>query len=165
MALLGRMEARAWKADKLLAILEYIKRTVNEVYLIQHLRTCWTCQMEAQLTIERYAGRGLPWFLDLSNGDLADDDEDNYWREMDPRFKDAPKVRDYYIGSYWEDVENARRGIKGKPKETGRFIEARIKWAEKINRENIVLMTQYYKQLNQWDLNGEPPPEPPIAPF
>jgi len=147
LALLGRMEAQAWKEETLQSTVEYIRESANEIRLIQHLRSCKECQMEASLSVERYGGRGLPWFLDLINDPFecgADVSED-------PRFVDCPRVQNYKIGSYW-DKSTAHN-------ETWKFISDRLTWAEKIIRQQIVMATQFYKRLKVWDLNGLPPRE------
>lgn len=156
LSLLGRMEARRWKEETLVQTVEYIRESANEIKLILHLRTCEQCQMEACLSVERYGGRGLPWFLDLIN-DVNEGCLPYYADDEDPRFDDCPRVENYRIGSYWEDAENERKGVNPKPKETLKFIEDRCSWAEKIIRQQIVMATQFYKRLKNWDLNGQPP--------
>jgi len=108
--------------------------------------------MEASLSVERYGGRGLPWFLDLINDVNEDYGDPEY--QIDPRFADCPRVQDYRIGSYWDRTTDS--------KETLRFIDDRLNWAEKIIRQRIVMATQFYKRLNNWNLNGEPPTEPSL---
>jgi len=148
LSLLGRMEARRWKEETLTLTVEYIRESAYEIKLIQHLRTCKQCQMEAELSVERYGGRGLPWFLDLINDPYECCGEE----DEDPRFTGRPHTEDYKIGSYWT----------GSSKDTMRFINDRINWAEKIIRQQIVMATQFYKRLKKWDLNGVAPTEPTL---
>jgi len=140
------MEARAWKEETLAATVEYIKESAYEIKVIQHLRICQECQMEVCLSIERYGGRCLPWFLDLTNGDIADAEDGGYFANSD-----CPPVRNYKIGSYWDRTLDS--------KETLRFIMDRIAWAERIIRLQIVQATQFYKRLKAWDLTGLAPSE------
>jgi len=92
----------------------------------------------------------LPWFLDLIN-DINDGCRPYYIEEDDPEFTNCPRVQDYKIGSYWDRNTDS--------KETLQFIFARVDWAEKIIRKQLVSATQFYKHLNAWDLNGLPPRE------
>jgi len=149
LALLGRMEARAWKEETLARTVEYIKESANEIKLIQHLRSCKECQLEASISIERYGGRCLPWFLDLINDPFECGDPE--WIQNHPFWKDCPRAQDYAIGSYWDKST--------KHNETWKFISDRINWAEKIIRQQIAMATQFYKRLNAWDLTGLPPSE------
>ena len=144
------MEARRWRDNQLASTLEYLKESADEIKFIRHLRTCRECQLEATLSIERYGGRGLPWFFDLINDpfECSDDvEEDSIW-------KDCPRVQDYRIGSYWDSSTEHN--------ETSKFITDRLDWAEKIIRQQIWNAAAYYKLLKEWDLNGEPPLEPAL---
>ena len=147
LSLLGRMEARAWKEETLVATVEYIRESANEIKFIQHLRSCKQCQLEASLSVERYGGRGLPWFLDLIN----DPFECGATVEEYPYLRDCPRVQDYRIGSYWDGSTDHN--------ETWKFITDRLAWAEKIIRQQIMMATRFYKRLNAWDLSGLPPSE------
>jgi len=153
LSLIGRMEARKWRADQLTCAVEYLRESANEIYLIKHIRACRRCQLEAELTVERYYGRGLPWFLDIMN-DVAESwgDPDV---EADLRLKDCPRVEDYRIGSYWEDVKCVRAGKPIPAKETLKFIMDRCDWAERVIRQQIFVAARFYKRLKDWDL--EPP--------
>jgi len=146
-ALLGRMEARQWREEQLARTLEYLKESADEVKFIRHLRTCRECQLEATISIERYGGRGLPWFFDLNNFDCFLDEAE------DPRFTDCPRIQNYRIGSYWDKPVDRNKN------ETMKFINDRINWAEKYNLEQIWIASDYYKLLKEWNLNGEPPLE------
>jgi len=106
--------------------------------------------MEASLSVERYGGRCLPWFLDLTNGDIAE------FGDEDPRFKDCPPVRNYRIGSYWDKTIDS--------KETMKFINDRINWAEKHIKQQIWTAVDYYRLLKEWDLT-EPYPIEENLPF
>jgi hypothetical protein len=155
------MEASDWRDDELDYTINYIKESANEILFIRHLRTCGQCKFEAKLSVERYGGRGLPWFLDLVN-DVCQNFELEVEAEPDPRFVHCPRLEDYEIGSYWEDLENARRGIESQPKETLKFIEDRCKWAEELIKKQIIVAAHYYKQLKSWDLEGQPPSQPEL---
>ena len=144
-ALVRRMEARQWRNETLLLTIEYIKESAGEIKFIRHLRTCHECQMEASLSVERYGGRCLPWFLDLIN------DVNECYDTEDPRWKDCPRVENYRIGSYWDKSTD--------PDETMKFILDRLSWAEKLIRQQIMMSTQFYKRLKIWNLSGEPPSE------
>jgi len=144
------MEARRWREDTLAWTLEYIKESAYELQLIKHLRICKECRMEAELSIERYGGRGLPWFLDLINdpyeaGAFEEGDEDPY--------PGRPHTEDYKIGSYWT----------GSSPDTFRFVDDRLNWAEKIIREKLMTAVQFYRRLKNWDLNGQPPSEETLS--
>jgi len=150
LSLLGRMAAREWRDEQLTRTLEYLKESASEIKFIRHLRECKECQLEATLSIERYGGRGLPWFFDLINDpfECGDDvGEDSIW-------KDCPRVQDYRIGSYWDRSTDHN--------ETGKFITDRLNWAEKIIRQQIWDAAAYYKLLKEWDLSGESPTEPQL---
>jgi len=139
------MEARAWKEDTLVWTVGYIQECAYEAKLIQHLRKCKKCQLEASISIERYGGRCLPWFLDLIN------DVNECYNTENPMFANCPRVQDYAIGSYWDKSTDHN--------ETWKFINDRLDWAEKIIRQRIVMATQFCKRLKNWDLNGQPPNE------
>ena len=124
---------------------EYLKESANEIQFIRHLRTCRECQLEVSLSVERYGGRGLPWFFDSNNFDSFLDEIE------DPRFKDCPRIQNYKIGSYWDRTTDSN--------ETMRFINDRIDWAEKHIKQQIWVAVDYYKLLKEWDLMGEPPME------
>jgi len=160
LALLGRMAAREWRDDQLILTIEYLKQSANEIKFIQHLRTCRECQMEASLSVERYYGRGLPWFLDLINdvvecyADYNNDEDAKELSQWDHRFDDCPRVGNYRIGSYWDRTIDS--------KETLQFINDRCNWAEKTIRQQIMMAVDYYKLLKEWDLTGEYPLEPAL---
>lgn len=149
MALLGRMDNRAWREQMLKFTAECIRESANELRLIQHLRSCEECRWIAQLDVERYLGSRSAWFLDLQN-DIGQSYEDE---EIDSDMKDCPRVDDYKIGSYWS----------GSSPDTFRFIDDRMKWADRIIRKKMLLACQYYKKVKAWDLNGEVPSEPELA--
>jgi hypothetical protein len=150
MALLGRMDNRAWREQILIFTAEYIKESANELFFIRHLRSCEECRLIAQLDVERYLGSRSVWWLNIQN-DIAhswDDDED----EIDSDWKDCPRAEDYRIGSYWT----------GSSDDTLRFIDDRMKWADRVIRKKMLLACQYYKRVKAWDLNGEAPFEPEL---
>ena len=141
-SLLNRMEAREWKNETLELAVEYIRELAYEIKLIQHLRKCGNCQLEVQLGIERYGGRNLPWFLDLINDVNECYGDPEYGVGL--LYKDCPNVQDYKIGSYWS----------GASKDTLRFVNDRITWAEKIIRTQIAEACRFYKRLREWNLDG-----------
>ena len=120
MALLGRMDNRAWREQTLILTVEYIKESAQELLFIRHLRSCEECRLIAQLDVERYAGSRSIWFLDLQN-DVGQDWDEEMYAEY-PELKDCPRVYDYRIGSYWT----------GSSPDTLRFIDDRMKWADKV---------------------------------
>lgn len=106
--------------------------------------------MELQLAIERYGGRNLPWYLDLTNEYWDDEDED--WSEengLPEYYKDCPRVKNYEIGSYWS----------GASEDTIRFIKDRLKWAEKIVEKEVNVIRRYLRALRKWDLQSPLPPD------
>jgi len=129
---------------------EYLKQCADEIRFIRHLRTCRECQLEATLSIERYGGRGLPWFFDLNNFDCFLEEAE------DPRFSDCPRIQRYCIGSYWDKTTDRN--------ETMKFINDRCSWAEKHIKQQIWIAVDYYKLLKEWDLN-EPYPVEETLPF
>jgi len=152
-ALLGRMEARRWREEQMALTVEYLRECADEIKFIQHLRTCRECQLEASLSVERYGGRGLPWFFDMNNFDVfLDENNEN----LDTRFRDCPRIQNYRIGSYWDNTTDHN--------ETMKFINDRITWAEKHIRQQIWIAVDYYKLLKEWDLN-EPYPVEETLPF
>ena len=151
MALLGRMDNRAWREQMLIFTAEYIKESANELLFIQHLRSCEECRLIAQLDVERYMGSRSVWWIDLQNDVGQNWDEDMY--EIDPDLKDCPRVENYRIGSYWTSSSP----------DTLRFIDDRMKWADRVIRKKMLLACQYYKRVKAWDLSGEAPSEPELA--
>jgi len=150
LSLLGRMEARRWREETMAETVEYIRESAYEIKFIRHLRTCRECQLEASLSVERYGGRGLPWFFDQNNFDCFLDEVE------DPRFKDCPRVGNYRIGSYWNGTTDHN--------ETMKFINDRIDWAEKHIKQQIWTAVDYYRLLKEWDLT-EPYPIEENLPF
>lgn len=150
MALLGRMDNRAWREQMLIFTAEYIRESAYELRFIQHLRSCEECRLIAQLDVERYLGTRSIWFLNIQNDIAQDWDEDEI---NDPDWKDYPRAENYRIGSYWT----------GSSDDTLRFIDDRTKWADRIIRKKMLLACQYYKKVKAWDLNGEAPFEPELA--
>jgi len=122
---------------------EYLKECAWEIKFIRHLRTCRGCQMEASLSVERYGGRGLPWFFDFNNFDCFLDEVE------DPRFKDCPRIQNYRIGSYWDKTTDHNEIMK--------FINDRVDWAEKHIRQQMVQAVQFYRRLKNWNLNESRP--------
>jgi hypothetical protein len=151
MALLGRMDNRAWREQTLVFIVAYIKESAGELLLIKHLRTCEECRAIAQLDVERYLGSRSVWFLDLQNDMGSQDwDEEDCADYLD--LKGCPRADDYKIGSYWS----------GSSPDTLRFIDDRANWAEKLIRKKMLAARSYYKRVKAWDLDGQPPFEPEI---
>ena len=135
----------------LILTVEYIKESAYELLFIRHLRSCKECRLIAQLDVERYAGSRSIWFLDLQN-DVGQDWDEEMYAEY-PELKDCPRVYNYKIGSYWT----------GSSPDTLRFIDDRMKWADKVIRKKMLLACQYYKRVKAWDLNGEQPFEPELS--
>jgi hypothetical protein len=152
--LLTRMIDRRWKAEALGLIRDFIRLTAEDIWLVRHVRECEMCYGEYMLSIERYRSRGLPWFL------FQDDeweDEEGPIPEFHPRFSGFPRIRDYYVPSYWEEAEAFRTGRTISHSGTDDFIKARLAWGEKISRQNLVLACNFYKLLNSWNLTGGRP--------
>lgn len=95
---------------------EDIENLKLETARIDHLRKCERCMVEVTLSIERYFGRTLPWYLNLIN-DVAELGE----------YEDCPKAQNYELGYYGNDF---RPG-------TAKFIKARLMWAEKVIAQEL----------------------------
>ena len=149
--LVKRMELRRWKADEIQCITELVKEMVGHVKWIQHVKTCkgngCYCHLELQMSIERYGGRNLPWFLDVMNDItmLLECDDGEFPEEYEPILKDCPYLGAFNIGSYWT----------GSSPDTIRFIKDRCDWAEKIILKQIRNGCKYLKLLIAYDLDPE----------
>ena len=164
------MEYRRWNIAEINYILNVIAEMVDNVKWIQHVQNCkgngCHCMLEIVLVVERYAGRCLPWFLDLAN-DIAmmfefeeEVDETDLFFQV---IKDCPHVQDYKIGNYWvaANLPGKERQIyiKKTNAETTRFINDRMSWAEKIILKQIRNACKYLRLLIAWDINPETMPQ------
>jgi len=158
MALLTRMNDRRWKAEALELLRDFIRVTAWDVWMARHIRECELCYAETTISIERYRSRGLPWFL-FQDDEWEDEDDSPLESplEVHQRFKEFPRIRDYYIPSYWEEAEAFRAGRPISHSGTDDFIKARLAWGERISRQNLVLACNFYKRLNSWNLTGGRP--------
>ena len=68
--LMTRMTFKQMEESRLLR--ETIKQLKDEIARIDHARDCEQCLMGCVIGIERYAGRSLPWYLDINNEDGYD---------------------------------------------------------------------------------------------
>ena len=140
--LLTRMSNRKWKEATIDGIRRLLQEMTNDLWTIDHFKTCHQCQMELTLSIERYWGRNNPWYLNLENElgfpEIYDECE---------LYRDCPHLGDYEIGSYWT----------GTSEDTLRFILDRCSWAKKKIQEMAVAATVYLEQVVAWDLKGARP--------
>jgi hypothetical protein len=136
-ALLGRVENRRWKEAMIQETLERLERLQDELEILEHVKGCKDCQVEATLDVERYLGghSGL-WYIELTNGDF-----------LPELYKDCPAVENYKIGSYWS----------GSSEDTVRFILDRIAWAEPKIKTEIETVVDFFVALEDWDLKSQLP--------
>ena len=149
-ALLTRVDNRKWKNVELVRTLHNLQALQQDIDLIKHVRKCGQCQIELQLSIERYAGSRGPWYLNLQN--------EIGWPEIyeeEGIYKDCPRPQNYKIGSYWS----------GSSEDTIRFIKDRLTWAEKIIDEDIAALIDYYLLMEEWDLESPAPIDESILIF
>jgi hypothetical protein len=100
-----------------------IVMTEKDLEKLGHFQKCETCRMDLCLSVERYLGRGAPWYLDIMN-------DDGYLTD-----KHKPKLRQFKVGRSVED--------------TLKFVDARITWAQPIiasalkeKQEQLKLITE-----------------------
>ena len=149
------MEYRRWNIAEINYILNVIAEMAGLIKWIRHVQNCdghdgCHCMLEIVLSIERYMGSRLPWFLDLVNDItmmLEFEDEDDFPEELE-QIRECPHTRDYKIGSYWT----------GTSPDTIRFIKDRMSWAEKIILKQIRNACKYLRLLIAWDLDPETMP-------
>jgi len=103
-----------------------IVRSWHDLQLVKKLRRDDDAMLELMLAIERYGGRGLPWYLNPTN-----------FLDLD----DCPKITEYEIGSYW----SGRELLPG----TRKFIEDRLEWAEKKLSETLRAKTSEFSALKR----------------
>ena len=111
-SLLGKTFGVINKEEKLKEDVDNLKLELERIH---HVLTCETCMVEAVLSIERYLGRNLPWYLDLVNG----------W-EL-PGDPVAPSPNKYEIGCYGNSNFD----------ETSRFIKDRLAWAQNFIEDTL----------------------------
>ncbi len=140
-ALLNRTGNRKWQEVELLRTLYHLQELQFEIEVIKHVRKCEQCQVELQLSVERYRGSRGPWWINLQN-------EIGFPEiyEEEGIYKTCPKPQNYQIGYYGHSSQD-----------TIRFIMDRMAWAEKIIRADVEILVDYYFALEEWDLESSPP--------
>lgn len=140
--LLNRVNNRRWKKAELLRTLSILQMLQADIWLINHVRKCRQCQLELQLSVERYMGTRGPWYINLQN-------EIGFPEiyEEEGIYKTCPRPDNYKIGSYWG----------GSSEDTIRFIMDRMAWAEKIIKTDAEILVDYYVDLEEWDVETEAP--------
>ena len=146
-ALLKRMRTRRWKQETETELKAFIEQTKSEMAFIRHVGKCGNCLFELQMNIERYWGRGCPWFLDVHDEIGLPDEFLEFDDEYNPHLKGMPLVRDYQIGSYWT----------GPSDDTIRFIKDRLSWAEKKLKKDLGFAAKALTILEGWDFNLHTP--------
>ena len=126
-----------------------IRGLAKEIRMLKHARGCGRCLLELQLDVERYGGRRCVWYLDIMNDPTVICDDEDF--EDIPWWKDAPRIQNYRIGSYWA----------GSSEDTVRFIKDRMRWAEKIMKDQIATATKFLRIVINWDLDLENWPDYP----
>ena len=139
--LLTRMSNRKWKTETINSIRHTLQELTNDLWTIDHFKTCSRCQAELTISIERYYGRNNPWYLNIQTEiGFPEIYEDEFYRG-------CPRLRDYEIGSYWT----------GTSEDTLRFIMDRCSWAKKKIKEIAVSATVFLEQVIPWNLEGARP--------
>ena len=98
-----------------------------------------------QLGVERYYGTRSPWYLDISNEQCFQDEEE--WDFYDYYPPDMPKLSEYRIGWYGHESED-----------TIRFIKDRLRWAKKLYLLEVKTIKHYLFSLRVWDKTSTLPP-------
>ena len=140
--LLNRMDNRRWRKAELIRTLGNLQELQQEIEFIEHVRKCERCQVELQISVERYMGTRGPWWINLQN--------EIGWPEIyeeEDIYKNCPRPQNYKIGSYWS----------GSSEDTIRFIKDRMAWAERIIKADIEILVDYYVALEEWDLETQAP--------
>lgn len=106
------------------ALKDTIKSLKEELCEADYILKGGDCLIRVVMNIERYGGRSLPWYLDLTN-DFSYDTEG------------CPKPQDYEIGYYGKDQQPGTR----------KFIEARVLWAKKEIIKQLQEATTALEQL------------------
>lgn len=145
LALMERVDNRHWQAWCLEELIACLVGMQSELLSIKHVRKCEQCQLEWQLSIERYMGTRCPWYLNLEYE--VGFGEEVY--ENDQLFHDCPRLENYKIGSYWTKSSD----------DTLRFIFDRMKWAEDIIKHDVQSYVDFYFAVENWDCESSLPPQ------
>jgi len=139
-ALLNRTGNRKWQEVELLRTLYNLQELQHEIEVIKHVRKCKRCQVELQISVERYWGTRGPWWINLQN-------EIGFPEiyEEEGIYKTCPRPQNYKIGSYMRCSDD-----------TIRFIMDRMAWAEKIIKADAETLVDYYIAFENWDLESAP---------
>lgn len=140
-ALLNRTGNRKWQEAELVRTLYLLQELQQEIEFIKHVRKCERCQVELQLSVERYMGTRGPWWINLQN-------EIGFPEiyEEEGIYKTCPRSQNYKIGSYMRCSDD-----------TIRFIMDRMAWAEKIIKADAETLVDYYIAFENWDLESPAP--------
>ena len=123
-SLWGRIETRHWIKESLQELEFLIYELDAELGFNEHVKTCERCQIELQLSVERYLGSRGPWWINLQNGDC-----------LSEYYPGCPKVENYQIG---------------RSDETLRFIKDRLDWSSKITEKQFKAACRLVKILENW---------------
>lgn len=141
-SLLNRVNNRKWQEVELLRTLHNLQELQQEIEVIKHVRKCKQCQVELQISVERYWGTRGPWWINLQN-------EIGFPEiyEEEGIYKTCPRPQNYKIGSWSSRSSN----------DTIRFIMDRMAWAEKIIKADAETLVDYYIAFEDWDLESPVP--------
>jgi len=113
-----------WQKEQEQTLKKQIADLKQEIERIEHIFECRDCMLMIVMAIERYGGRNLPWYLNLTQGFEFSDD--------------CPKPEDYEIGYYGKD------NLPG----TRKFILDRLSWALKTIRKTLQDSEKELKELS-----------------
>lgn len=127
-------------------LMEVILAKRHEVAFVAHLKQCRFCMAELMIDVERYCGSRTVFFVSLEYSECME--------EEDP---DCPRVKDYHIGNYWEQLKHYEKyGNTDVPGEnTEQFILDRAKWAYKILGKQIHIARQILRLIRTWEFTDE----------
>jgi hypothetical protein len=128
--LVGTIRTREWLRVTLEELEFVIMDLDAELHENEHILKCKRCQIELQLSVERYLGSRGPWWIDVMNGELFEE----HW-------EDVPKAENYEIGWYGHSSED-----------TIRFIKDRCKWASIQSEKRFKAACQLISQLENYDV-------------
>jgi len=140
--LLNRVDNRKWQKAELIRILHNLQELQQELEIFKHIRKCEQCQVELQLSVERYMGTRGPWWINLQN----EIGFPEIYEEEEGIYKTCPRPQNYKIGCYTHSSED-----------TIRFIMDRMTWAEKIIKADAETLVDYYIAFEDWNLKSQAP--------
>lgn len=108
---------------------QYVKGLKSQLEAIKHFQKCERCMFEFILSLERYMGRGLPWYLINSMNK--------------EKFPECPRIEDYEIGWYGNDMTDGSK----------QYIKDRLVWAQKLLSEELEDREKHLEDLlehKQW---------------